>query len=91
MPPALKEMPVVVITRMRQNGKTTFLPIEAGRDCMAIEVTLDTRWQERDLSGLKAFLSVTPHCKAAILGYNGTDAVKLGDKLWALPLSLILT
>lgn len=65
--------------------------IEAGIHCIAIEIKSGARWQEKDLFGLKAFLSTTPHCKVAILGYNGTDAVKLGEKLWVLPLSLILS
>jgi uncharacterized protein len=65
--------------------------IEAGRTCMALEIKSGTKWDERDLSGLKAFLSSTPHCKIAVLGYNGTDPVRLGDKLWALPLGLILS
>lgn len=65
--------------------------IESGGHCMALEIKSGTRWQDKDLSGLKAFLSTTPHCKAAILGYNGTDAVRLGKNFWALPLSLILS
>lgn len=82
---ALNNMPVVVITGMRQSGKTTFLQNQPGRGKWG------TGWQERDLAGLKPFLSSTPHCKAAILGYNGRDAVQLGEKLWALPLNLILS
>ena len=65
--------------------------IEAGRTCMALEIKSGMKWDERDLAGLKAFLSSTPHCKMAILGYNGKDPVRLGDKLWALPLGLILS
>jgi predicted AAA+ superfamily ATPase len=65
--------------------------IEVNNHCIALEIKSGTRWQERDLSGLKAFLTATPHCKAAILGYNGTEIVKLGEKIWALPLSLILS
>ena len=65
--------------------------IEVGTRCIALEIKSGTRWQDRDLSGLKAFLSATPHCKAGILGYNGPDSVRLGEKLWALPLSLILS
>ena len=65
--------------------------IEAGRTCMALEIKSGAKWDERDLSGLKAFLSSTPHCRIAILGYNGKDPVRLGDKLWALPLGLILS
>ncbi len=65
--------------------------IEAGNHCIALEVKSGTRWQKRDLTGLKTFLSTTPHCKAAILGYNGTEAVSLGGEMWVLPLSLILS
>jgi len=65
--------------------------IEVGSSCMALEIKSGARWAARDLSGLKAFLSATPHCRAAILGYNGSDAVRLGEKMWAIPLSLLLS
>jgi predicted AAA+ superfamily ATPase len=65
--------------------------IEAGRACMALELKSAARWHDRDLAGLKTFLSATPHCKAAILCHNGEDAVKLGERLWALPVSLVLS
>lgn len=65
--------------------------IEAGRSCIALELKSAARWQERDLAGLKAFLAATPHCKAGILCYNGENAVRLGPKLWALPISLVLS
>ena len=65
--------------------------IEAGRHCLALEVKAAARWEERDLSGLNAFLAATPNCKAAILGYNGPSAVRLGDRLWAIPLDVILS
>jgi len=64
--------------------------IEAGRDCMAVEVKAAARWHERDLAGLKAFLAATPRCRAAVLGYNGETAVNLGERLWAIPLDLML-
>jgi predicted AAA+ superfamily ATPase len=65
--------------------------IAAGRSCIALEIKSAARWQERDLAGLKAFLTATPHCKAGILCHNGEDAVQLGQKLWALPTSLVLS
>jgi predicted AAA+ superfamily ATPase len=55
--------------------------IEADRSCIAIESKSGTRWTDRDLAGLRAFLSATPHCRGAILAYNGTEAVSLGRKL----------
>jgi uncharacterized protein len=65
--------------------------IESCRACMALEFKSAARWHNRDLAGLKAFLSVTPHCRAAILCHNGEAAVKLGEKLWALPAGLVLS
>ncbi len=65
--------------------------IEAGRSCIALELKSAARWQEKDLAGLRAFLKATPHCKAGILCHNGEDAVQLGQKLWALPISLVLS
>jgi len=65
--------------------------IEAKRSCIALELKSASRWQGKDLAGLNAFLKATPHCKAAILCHNGKDAVKLGERLWALPINLILS
>jgi predicted AAA+ superfamily ATPase len=65
--------------------------IEAGNKCLAIETKSSARWNEKDLSGLNTFLATTPHCIGGILAYNGTEAVKLGNKLWAIPLSTILS
>jgi predicted AAA+ superfamily ATPase len=65
--------------------------VEAGRRCIAVETKWAPRWDDRDLSGLRAFLAATPHCQAAVLANNGTDAVRLGDRLWVLPVSLLLS
>jgi len=65
--------------------------IEAGRKVMAIEVTAATRWTKGDLSGLRAFLGKTPNCHAALLAYNGTQAIPLDKRLWAIPLGLLLS
>ena len=61
--------------------------IEAGRKVLAIEVKAASRWSEADLSGLRAFLDRTPACKSALMAYNGREAVKLDDKLWAIPMA----
>lgn len=65
--------------------------IEAQNRCLAIEVKGSARWEKEDLASLKAFVARTPHCTAGILAYNGTTPVRLGDKLWAIPLSLLLS
>ena len=64
--------------------------IEMGSNVFAIEVKAATRWGAGDLAGLRAFLERTPSCVAAVLAYNGTEAVKLDNRLWALPLGQLL-
>ncbi|MBN1413034.1 MAG: DUF4143 domain-containing protein, partial [Spirochaetales bacterium] len=64
--------------------------IEADRKVIAIEVKAATRWNDGDLSGLRAFLKRTPDCAAAILAHNGTRSVELGGKLWAIPLGRLV-
>ena len=64
--------------------------IEDGRKVYAIEVKAATRWSEGDLSGLRKFLERTPACAGAILAYNGKDAAKLSDRLWAIPMGQLL-
>jgi len=65
--------------------------LEAGRECLALEVKAATRWGARDLASLKAFLDATPNCRGAILAHNGTSSAQLGERLWALPLGWLLT
>ncbi len=76
------EMPVVIVTGLRQSGKSTFLQHEKA---------LAARWDERDLAGLKAFLDKTKQCRLAILAYGGRGTVRLGDRLWAAPLAAVLS
>jgi predicted AAA+ superfamily ATPase len=64
--------------------------IEAGRQVFALEVKAATRWTESALSGLRAFLDRTPACVAAVLAYNGKEAVKLDARLWAIPMGHLL-
>ena len=64
--------------------------IESGRRVLAIEVKAATRWSAGELSGLRAFLERTPDCVAAVLAYNGREAVKLSDRLLAIPLGHLL-
>lgn len=64
--------------------------IEHGRETLALEVKAGARWNERDLTGLKAFLDKTPHCRLAMLAYSGRETVRLADRLWAVPLAAAL-
>ncbi len=64
--------------------------IEFDRECIALEIKSATRWTDRDLTGLKAFLTNHPKCRAAILCYNGTQAVQLEKRMYAIPLSMLI-
>jgi predicted AAA+ superfamily ATPase len=64
--------------------------IEVNRKVFGIEVKAATRWNESDLSGLRAFLERTPDCAAAVLAYNGKESVKLGERLFAIPMGQLL-
>jgi uncharacterized protein len=64
--------------------------VEVGRDSMAVEVKAASRFDDRDLGGLRAFVRATPRCKAAILAYNGSTVASLGDRMWAIPLRMLL-
>ncbi len=65
--------------------------VEAARESLAIEIRSSSRWDERDLAGLRAFLDRTPRCRAGILAYNGASAVHLGPRLFAIPLTTVLS
>ena len=49
------------------------------------------RWTDRDLRGLRAFADRSPDCVAGILATTGTRMAALGERLWAVPLSLLLS
>jgi predicted AAA+ superfamily ATPase len=65
--------------------------IEAGRRVFAIEAKAASRWADRDLSSLRAFLDRTPRAAAGVLAHNGREAVQLDGRLWALPLGHLLS
>jgi predicted AAA+ superfamily ATPase len=65
--------------------------VSPGRGAVAIEVKAASRFGERDLAGLKAFKAQTPGARTGILAYNGSEALPLGDGLYAIPLSLLLS
>lgn len=65
--------------------------VASGRRALAIEVKAASRFGERDLKGLRAFLARTPEARAGILAYNGSEAVTVGENLFAIPLSVLLS
>jgi uncharacterized protein len=65
--------------------------VSRGRDVVAIEVKAGRRFHDKELGGLRAFINKTPSVRAAVLAYNGVETVKLGDKLYAVPLAALLS
>jgi uncharacterized protein len=63
--------------------------IALGRSVLGIEVKAASRFHDRDLAGLRAFLAKTPHARA-VLAYNGTESVMLEDRLGIVPLGVLL-
>jgi hypothetical protein len=65
--------------------------VSKGSCAVAIEVKAAARIGERDLAGLKALKAKTPGVRAGIVAYNGTEALRLGDDLYAIPLGVLLS
>ncbi len=65
--------------------------VSSGRRAVGIEVKAGSRFGDRDLAGLKAWMSATPGASTGILAYNGTEALPLGGELYAIPLAQLLS
>jgi len=65
--------------------------VSQGPRAVAIEVKAAARIGDRDLAGLKALKAKTPGVRAGIVAYNGTEALRLGDDLYAIPLGRLLS
>ncbi|KJJ85229.1 ATPase (AAA+ superfamily) [Candidatus Omnitrophus magneticus] len=65
--------------------------LELGRETVAVEVKYGSRIHENDIAGIKAYMSTSKSCSAGILVYNGTDVIKLSEKIWGVPISLFLS
>ncbi len=67
------------------------LVVEYNDAVFAFDINAVSKWSEKDLTSLKAFLASTPKCRCAVLAYNGMIPARLGDRLWALPLALLFS
>lgn len=65
--------------------------LEIGRKTIAIEIKNGGRWNKKDLAGLTAYMNSSKNCRAGILAYNGTELLKLKNKIWIVPISLLLS
>ncbi|MFZ5806366.1 MAG: ATP-binding protein [Verrucomicrobiota bacterium] len=65
--------------------------IEHKRNVIALEIKNATRWSKNDLAGLEAFISRTPQCNMGILAYNGDKILPIDNKIWAVPIGILLS
>ena len=65
--------------------------ISDGRSAIGIEVKAADTFKMRDLDPLTRFLETHPEAKAGILAYNGDDVMKIKDKLFVVPISVLLS
>lgn len=67
-----------------------FILETAGRT-IAIEVKYGSRLRESDIASLKAYLQTEKYCAGGIVAYNGAEIMKLADKIWAVPVALLIS
>ena len=65
--------------------------VSSRRRSVAIEVKAATRFGDRDLASLRALAERTPGLAAGILAYNGREAVQVGERLFVVPLGVLLS
>lgn len=65
--------------------------IEVENKTIAVEVKQGTRFRDDDLMGLKAYLASSKKCMGGLLAYNGTEVLKLDERMWAVPAGLLLS
>jgi predicted AAA+ superfamily ATPase len=84
-------VPQAQMSYWHEQGRTEVdIVLETERKVVAIEVKASTQWTDNDVAGLRTFMERTPACIAGILAYNGREAVKLGGKLFAIPMGQLL-
>jgi hypothetical protein len=65
--------------------------VSSSRRFVAIEVKAGQRFADRDISGLRALVERTPGTGVGLLAHNGTELVPLGERLYAVPTSLLVS
>jgi predicted AAA+ superfamily ATPase len=73
-----------------QSQREVDFVIELGKKVIAIEVKAQGRIHPADSKNLENFLGRTPACAAGILAYQGDKVLEIRDKIWAVPLSVLL-
>ena len=74
--------------RTRRGQEVDFV-VEHGRRLLAIEVKQTTRVRHGDTAALRLFLQEYPQASGGVLLYGGAEIRRLGDKIVALPWTMI--
>jgi hypothetical protein len=72
-----------------QAGASVDFVLEWGRSLLAIEVKLSQTARYDDVRGLERFLESHSACRAGVLVYAGSEIVRLGEKIVAVPWTAI--
>jgi len=70
-------------------GKEVDFVMEWGRKAAAVEVKLTASPNHGDCEGLEAFLAAHPEASAGILIHTGREIKRLGQKIVALPWTVV--
>jgi uncharacterized protein len=70
-------------------GQEVDFVLEYGRKVIAIEVKQSTHVNYGDASGLRSFLSNHPDASSGLLLYGGTEIRRLGERILAVPWTMI--
>ena len=81
--------PHIFYWRTRSGVEVDFV-IEHGRDLFAIEVKASENVGYYDIKGIEKFAKDFPNMKCGIIIYSGNEFVKLTNKIYAVPLKVLL-
>ncbi len=70
-------------------GQEVDFVVEWGRSLAAFECKLSNRPRYDDVKSLNLFLNDYPECACGVLVYTGTEIVRLGERIIALPWTLL--
>jgi hypothetical protein len=73
---------------MRTGEEVDFV-VEVGNEIIPIEVKAKKEVGYGDIKNLLVFLSAYPQTKTAMLIYTGDKVVRLSDKIFAVPYSMV--
>jgi predicted AAA+ superfamily ATPase len=64
--------------------------IECGERVIAVEAKSSSRVDARDLKALSEFVGREKRCVAGFVVHTGRETVRIGERMWSLPLGILL-